>query len=314
MKDQAGKPSPTEISSFARIILAAFVFGELCTFAIEAVYLAKGESSLAVFFIDTAVFTAILGAISLTCYLLFRKILMRLKDSEAKLAAANEELAGYALTVSHDLKGPVTGIMLSFGAMETVLKGTLDQVARDRLLEIAEVGKRNIENAGRLIDDLLFIAETGAPKEVEPVSLGDKLGEAVEERRAGMNGHGLTVESGDDLGEVLASPIHIYQLFDNLVNNSIKYSGTEDLILRVERLPSEEGVRIAFSDNGSGIPEDLLTRVFDRFVKGTGGDTGLGLSIVEKIVHAYGGEIEASNVGGARFEFTLKDYEERATG
>jgi signal transduction histidine kinase len=308
VKTLSSKQKSPGASSFGRIIIAAFLVGEASTLVIEGVYYARGESSLAVFLIDVLIFTTILTAISVTCYFLFRRILAQLERSQADLAAANLELAGYAHTVSHDLKGPITGVGLAFGAMDAVLRGRLDESARDTLREISEAGKRNTEHAARLVSDLLFIAETGAPKEVERVDLAAKLGE-VAGVHEGRKGEGdFFMDADDDLGTVLASPVHVYELFENLLRNSIKHSGKADLVIQVRRLPAPSGVRVVFRDNGRGIDEDILPCVFDRFVKGAGGDTGLGLSIVDKIVRTYGGTISASNNGGASFEFTLKDF------
>lgn len=276
---------------------------------IEGVYYARGESTLAVFIFDSIIFTALLAFVAVTCYFLFRRILVRLKESEARLAAANEELAGYAHTVSHDLKGPITGIALSFGAMDVILKGPLDEEARGRLNEIAEVGHSNTDRAGRLVSDLLFIAEAGRPLDVEPVAVSEKLREVVEEQRRRIGEGRLRLEADDDLGSVLASPTQVYELFDNLVRNSVSYSDTDDLVIRVKKLSSNGKLRLLFRDNGAGIDSEVLPRVFDRFVKGPTGDTGLGLSIVRNIVEAYGGDIRAYNDDGACFEFELKDFQ-----
>jgi len=308
LKTLSTKQKSPEVSSFGRIILAAFIIGEASTLLIEGVYYARGESSLAVFLIDVLIFTLILSVISLTCYVLFRRILVQLKLSQSELAAVNHELAGYAHTVSHDLKGPITGVGLAFGALDVVLNGPLDESARERLREISEVGRRNTEHAARLVSELLLIAETGAPTEVEPVSLHDKLEEVADEHRRRAGSESLRVDADEDLGTVLASPVHVYELFDNLMRNSVKYADTQDLVVEVRRLPVESGVHVVFKDNGRGIDEDILPCVFDRFVKGVGGETGLGLSIVEKIVKTYGGTISAANSGGATFEFTLKDF------
>jgi len=307
LKVRSKKQESPEVSSFGSIIIVAFLVGEIGTVVIEGIYYARGESSLAVFLLDVFIFTLMLSIVSVTCYFLVRRIFMRLKDSESRLVAANEELAGYAHTVSHDLKGPITGIALSFGAMDMILKGSLDEGARQKLFEIAEVGKRNTDRAERLVSDLLFIAEAGLPKDVEPVDVAGKLHEVIDEQRCRIGERRLRLDSDDDLGTVIASPTQVYELFDNLVKNSIRHSGTDDLVIQVRRLSSNGNLHLLFKDNGSGIDVDVLPRVFDRFVKGAGGDTGLGLSIVRKIVETYGGRIKAYNDGGACFEFEIKD-------
>ena len=62
------------------------------------------------------------------------------------------------------------------------------------------------------------------------------------------------------------------------------------------------------SENGSGIPEEVIGRLFEPFFRGHGSGTGIGLAIVEKLVQVYGGEIKARNDDGACFEFTIGDF------
>lgn len=309
MKVSNGKHKTPEVSYSGRIILAAFIFGEIGTLVIEGIYYARGESTLAVFLVDTLIFTVLLGFVALTCYFLFRRMLVRLKDSEMRLATANEELAGYAHTVSHDLKGPITGIALSFGALEAILKEPIDEEAKGRLNEIAQVGISNANRAGRLVDDLLFIAEAGRPQDVQPVDVVEKVREVVDEQRHRIGQRSVRLEADEDLGTLVASPTQVFELFDNLVRNSVKYAGTDDIVIQVKKLSSNGSLHLLYKDNGVGIDEELLPRVFDRFVKGENGDTGLGLSIVRKIVETYGGEITAYNDNGACFEFELRNLD-----
>ena len=96
----------------------------------------------------------------------------------------------------------------------------------------------------------------------------------------------------------------------NLISNTIKHNDSENPVLEISYLGDDEGGlhRYLVRDNGSGVPPDDLESIFIPFIKGQTGDTGLGLSIVEKIVKVYHGEIRAYNDNGACFEFTLRDY------
>ena len=118
------------------------------------------------------------------------------------------------------------------------------------------------------------------------------------------------VKVGDDLGSVRANPTHIYQIFANLISNAIKHNDNENPVIEVSCLgDDEEGLhRYLIRDNGSGIPPEDLGRIFLPFVRGKTGETGIGLTTVEKIVAVYSGEIRAYNDNGACFELTLKDY------
>jgi len=104
----------------------------------------------------------------------------------------------------------------------------------------------------------------------------------------------------------------LYSIFRNLTDNAINYAGAGTTIeLSAERRP--KGWHFTFSDNGTGVPEEHLSRLFERFYrldKGRSrdlGGTGLGLSIVKNAVQLHGGNITASNNkgGGLRFDFML---------
>ena len=108
------------------------------------------------------------------------------------------------------------------------------------------------------------------------------------------------------------NPSLLETVFDNLIENSISYSGGNEIKIRLISDENEK-VTIAFSDNGTGVPSEHLPRLFERFYridKGrsrSAGGTGLGLSIVKNAVLLHGGSITADNLktGGLTFRITL---------
>jgi signal transduction histidine kinase len=108
------------------------------------------------------------------------------------------------------------------------------------------------------------------------------------------------------MGLVRARPTHVYQLFSNLIANGVQHNDTTTPQLSLTLQQSGGGmVNYLVRDNGSGIPEELLGRVFMPFAKGESGQTGIGLTIVEKIAGVYGGRVKAYNDDGACFEVSL---------
>jgi signal transduction histidine kinase len=163
------------------------------------------------------------------------------------------------------------------------------------------------------VDDLLALAEAGqSPAEVEAVDLGEVVGQILTERSSTFEARGADVKVVGELGTVVASPTHVYQLFANLIINAIKHNDSAEPMVEVRGLGEAEGGgrRYQVWDNGPGIPEEDFARIFEPFFKGKGGETGVGLATVQKIVELYGGTIAACNNEdrGACFEFVLHDY------
>ncbi len=230
------------------------------------------------------------------------------KKDEEELRRVNAELDKFAQTVSHDLKNPIHRVMLSCHVMQELLEGPITGEKTRKTREVLGIAFGGLKQAHRLIEDLLTLAESGqVPWIVESVDLTGLVRSIVEERTDLITEKGVTVEVDDDLGEILASPTQLHQLFDNLISNAVKYCGGEQPVVEVRRLAAsgDGGGRYLVRDNGRGIPDDLIDSLFLPFVKGPGGETGVGLSIAHKIAGNYGGAIRAYNDGGACFEFTL---------
>ncbi len=234
------------------------------------------------------------------------------KEYENKLRRLNTELEGYAHTVSHDLKNPIAIVAMACGQVQAALEDQpLDPESKKTLVHLMGIGKQGIERSIKLINDLLQLAEAGNKGNVEPVEVSETLKVILSEEAFEIEEKKTKVIIDSDLGTIVASPTSIYQVFANLVRNSLKHNSNEGPVLEVHLLESR-GVerRYLVRDNGPGVPEELLETVFMPFSKGKAtGETGIGLSIVERVVKAYKGEIKAYNDNGACFEFTLRSME-----
>jgi PAS domain S-box-containing protein len=230
------------------------------------------------------------------------------KRYEDELRRLNAELEGYAHTVSHDLKNPVSITAMACAQMQSMLeKQSLDPESRKAFERLTAIGKESIERTMKLIDDILLLAEAGGGKNLEPVDVTEIVKTVLSEHSQRIEERKLQVKVDPDLGTVMAAATHIYQLFANLVRNTLKHNASESPRLEIKLLDKSAGMlRYLVRDNGPGIPEEILGKIFVPFTRGGAtGETGLGLSIVERVVKSYGGEIKAYNEGGACFEFTL---------
>jgi PAS domain S-box-containing protein len=232
------------------------------------------------------------------------------KKAEEALAEATRAKIDFLADVSHELRTPLTVIR---GNAEVGLQLERDCVHREILEEIvAESGSMS-----RMVEDLLFLVRSDsleAPFEQEPVSVKQFLTDLVSRAEVLVRKHGGLLQaslSGEGLLRV--DMTRIEQAVLALVDNAAKYGpegGTITLSSRASSAPpSGEGwngrsgerpkeLCIEVADDGPGIPQEDLPRVFERFYrvdkdrsKKTGG-TGLGLSIAKSVVEAHGGRIE----------------------
>jgi PAS domain S-box-containing protein len=209
-----------------------------------------------------------------------------IRDLEAK----NVELERFTHSLSHDLKSPLITIR---GFVDYLLA----DVRADRRDRLHEDASRVADAAGRMqrmLDHLVELSRAGRPVDLTgPVALAEVVGEAlqlVEERRAGSR---VRVEVARGLPVVLGDRARLVQVFQNLLDNAIKFSaGREGALVRVEAGPPAGGeVTIVVRDNGVGIDPAHQERVFGPFEKldPHGEGAGIGLALVRRIVDALGG-------------------------
>lgn len=219
----------------------------------------------------------------------------------------------FVANVSHELRTPVTVIK---GYAETLLSGALadDPERSEKFLGIIQ---NHADRLSSLIRDLLTISELESgevmlqPQSIELAAAVRNalllVGQRSEEKGITLEFAGVT-----GAGLVNADRIRLDQILINLLDNAIKYSGLGG---KVSIAAEEEGdmVKVSVRDNGIGIPEKNLPRLFERFYRvdearsRDRGGTGLGLSIVKHLVQAHGGRVSVeSTLGvGSVFSFTL---------
>lgn len=234
----------------------------------------------------------------------------RRKEDEEALRRINAELDGYARTVSHDLRNPLAAIVLASETLEALLKKPETAETRGYINEMVETTKDSAQRATDLIEDLLVLAEVGQELgETEDVDVAEVVRTVLVETATEIAERDVPVRLKGDLGHVNANPTHVYQVFSNLLGNAVMHNDNEHPVVEVSRLADDRsgGHRFRVRDNGSGIPDTVIGTVFMPFSKGANGHTGIGLTIVEKIVKAYNGEVKAYNDDGAVFEVTFRD-------
>lgn len=212
-------------------------------------------------------------------------------------------------SISHELKTPLSAIL---GSVSTLLEGD-DLYSKENRLELLANIKESSLRMECLIANLLDTArlESGMMNlKTDWCDMEDIIGTTL--RRMGdlVKNNSVQVDMPGDLPLVRADCVLIEQVLVNLIDNAIKYSPERERITISVRRKAQE-IEVSVMDQGSGIPEDDLERVFDKFYrvqqpKKVSG-TGLGLSICKGIIEAHKGKIYAENRfgGGTALRFTL---------
>jgi two-component system phosphate regulon sensor histidine kinase PhoR len=228
-----------------------------------------------------------------------------------ELRKADQIRRDFVANVSHELRTPLTAIR---GYVEALSDGDADEDERARFLDIIA---RHTQRMERLVKDLLRLARLDAGQETleliacDTHNLVDSVvtdaARAVDER-----GQRIQVSIAAGAETVRADPGKLHDALRNLVTNAVTYAPARSTIrIHAER----QGARVALSvsDEGPGIPDEDLSRVFERFYRveksraRDPGGTGLGLAIVRHLVELHGGTVRAENGpdGGARFTITI---------
>ena len=227
-------------------------------------------------------------------------------------AAARERLernrADLISTVAHELRSPLTSVK---GFTATLL-AKWDRFNDDQKKVMLETVNADADRVTRLLADLLDVSRIDAGRlelHRQVVDIEHSIRKAFAGRIAsGEPESRFVLKATGELPEMWVDPDKIDQVVGNLVENALKY-GAGTVTVALHGTPA--GAEVTVSDEGEGIPQEMLARVFTKFWRrGDGGrrqGTGLGLFIVKGLVEAHGGEITAGRAasGGAQFRFTL---------
>lgn len=213
--------------------------------------------------------------------------------------------------INHELKTPISGIM---GYLETIINNP--QMSPQQQKEFIMKCYGQTQRLTQLLADLSVIANIDEANELiekELLSLSDIVAEAVNEIEKESQEKGIKIENMMPQNLKMTGNKSLLQsIFHNLITNSLLYSSGSLITIKVLK-ETPDGYEISFSDNGVGIAEEHLDKIFERFYrvdKGRSrklGGTGLGLSIVKNAVNIHGGTILARKTegGGLEFVFTL---------
>jgi signal transduction histidine kinase len=231
----------------------------------------------------------------------------RLEEHGRELKRSNTELEQFAYVASHDLQEPLRMVGSYCQLLKRRYAGKLDSSA-DEFIEFAVEGANRMQ---RLINDLLNYSRVGRRGEgFAPVQAGELVKTALGNLQAAIADGGATVHVGE-LPEVVGEGPLLAQLFQNLIGNAIKFRRDEPPVVRIGAVVTGDFAEFTVEDNGIGIEQEYVDKVFLIFQRLHDRDkyagTGIGLAIVKKVVEHHGGKIwiDSTPGQGSRFQFTL---------
>ncbi len=236
-------------------------------------------------------------------------LVLLLAEDQTESRRIDEVKRDFVANTSHELKNPVGALAL--------LAETIEDAADDAeaVRRFASKMRQEAQRLTNLVQDLITLSRIQAVEPVpdpRPVALDTVVAEAVDRCRMRANARGITLASVGSRGlSVLGDEDLLVTALRNLLENAVAYSPEKTRVVITTRKTPEGHAELSVADQGIGIPERDLERIFERFYRvdparsrATGG-TGLGLAIVKHVMAAHNGMVTVRSVEGAGSTFTL---------
>lgn len=242
---------------------------------------------------------------------------LRLKETTEENCENERQNRELISNISHDLKTPITAIK---GYVEGIMDGVADTPEKmDKYIKTIYNKANDME---RLINELTYysrIDNNRIPYNFHRINVADYFGDCVEE--VGMDLEQRNIELNySNLANpdtiVIADPEQMKKVINNIISNSVKYMDKPHGVIDIRILEDADSIRVEIEDNGKGIAQKDLGRIFERFYRtdasrnSAQGGSGIGLSIVKKIIEDHGGYIWATGKEGEGtcMHFVLRKY------
>lgn len=244
---------------------------------------------------------------------------LRLKENAEEQEQQESQNRELISNVSHDLKTPITAIK---GYVEGILDGVADTPEKmDKYLRTVYNKANDME---RLINELTIysgIENNRIPYNFHRISVADYFDDCVEEVGLDLESRNIKlnyVNLVDPGTLIIADPEQMKKVVNNIISNSVKYIDKPKGEIEIRILDEVDSVRVEIEDNGKGIATKDLPRIFERFYRTDAsrnsmqGGSGIGLSIVKKIIEDHGGYIWATSKEGEGtcIHFVIRKYRE----
>jgi signal transduction histidine kinase len=232
--------------------------------------------------------------------------LAELTRTRDELHRSNDRLTRFAGQVSHDLRTPLTAMLLNTELVAEDPAVAEDEQLRTSLGAVMDAGRR----MSRLIDDILDFALVGAELRAVEVDLDELVAEVLVDLGPSISDSEAVIEVATGIGAVEGDRQQLYSVLLNLLTNALKFARVgESPRVAVTASDDEGAVRIDIADNGVGIPPEHQERIFDLFTRADGSvpGSGIGLATARAAVEAHRGSlgVSSNDAGGSTFRIVL---------
>jgi len=248
-----------------------------------------------VIFFMGSLFVFIVVSTGLDSFIKLKNINQNLNDTQLK----NKELEQFAHITSHDLKAPLRGI----SSLATFIKEDLEAGQNKEVFNHISILQEQVERLENLINGILNYSKIGKLT-LAPVDLNLLINEELNNYKRVQN---VIFKIKNKLPTVNGDKVQLSQIISNIISNAIKYNDKDVCKISIYSIEKPKSYEITFEDNGPGIPSKYHQKIFEIFQtiskKQTYESTGIGLSIVKKIIEKHNGNIwiESNGKLGTKF-------------
>jgi len=252
----------------------------------------------------------------------FEEMRQRLQESAEEKLAYDEENRELISNISHDLKTPITAVK---GYVEGLMDGVAD--TPEKVDKYVRTIYNKANEMDRLINELTFYSKIDTnriPYTFNKINVTEYFDDCIEEVGLDLEAKGIALSyfnNADKEATIIADAEQIKRVINNIISNSVKYIDKQRGYINIRVKDVGDFIQVEIEDNGKGIAAKDLPAIFDRFYRtdtsrnSSQGGSGIGLSIVKKIVEDHGGKIWASSKleSGTIMYFVLRKYQEVPT-
>ncbi len=244
---------------------------------------------------------------------------LRLKESTDEKILAEKQNKELVSNISHDLKTPITAIK---GYVEGIMDGVAD--TPEKMDKYIRTIYNKAMDMDRLINELTVysgIDSNRIPYHFHKINISEYFGDCIEEVGLDLESKNIALDYSNLVAPetlIIADPEQLKRVINNIIGNSIKYLDKPKGQIDIRILDELDSIRVEIEDNGKGIAAKDLPKIFERFYRtdtsrnSSQGGSGIGLSIVKKIIEDHGGYIWATSKEGEGtcMHFVIRKYQE----